>query len=1410
KNNQERIQTVSYKLSRKCVALALATANGNLILRFEENAKTNIRILPWLRNPQYAIRAMTFSPDGKWLVCVCINSVLFIVPALTLVKPKSLSGHPLWSIYDLTEITDTEISGNATCVVWWYSMDNKHLAIVGCEDGEVVFIDLVLRRKVTGFKLDNTTIKSMDIVRDFSETASYLLIHTVDYSLRMMLELIEKRSDLNSLKSMLHLDELQYRALLSEIKYSRRDTVITLQSGKGRHYLVSHNYKTNQVQIYDPEIDKQPLFEFKIFTGASHLCWNNKLMFTVTSEEWNRKLYILSSRLAEVNKQNNDFNYDSIIQSFQMPREDIIQIFIKEEAIPFAYTTGFQSENVALPTCVIVTSCGIYECRQRLHAEDILLELILSSAYKDYQRAEKFGFALHLDIDRIYQIAAEEKLESKCYTQCQKLLKRSRAEPVNVVRAFYRRDRISDSVIYLKQVSANLKDRGTRSVIKISNTTAFCYIMQLLIQAANGKSGHALRESFSQFLKRNESFTTEFVLKKLILTGFTDFIFEVAKTRGEIVFVMGSIVDRGHMHINIAAQDFLFTNHLITDVCRICNGALLRSMSMGSFIKFLLSEEDLFPRYFEYVRFLLPTLDPAILTFLAQQLDPLSTSLKCWQDEVAVIRQCLSNLCYSGVMVELFLIVLVGLSSKKHTSLLRKKDLAKVKSMSCGPAHCAIVVENEVHTLSYGLNHDGKLNKQDGFLMSVIRLSPFEKIAIKEVSCGAEHTVALTKQGVIYGWGSSSFGQLGSEAGCCYQQPSLIGFFNNPCITVACGFYHTLTITDDHSLWSWGWGIHGQLGHSRYENCHIPSLVKPDDCQHWCPIKISAGYAHSAVLTEKGSVYTFGSNIYGQCGLSFELRKQVKPRLINSFESARLLNCGPFHMAVVTYDEITFVWGRSQQDNLKKSLNPQSYDRLQKNLYLGDGKEFHVFEPKQVLIPTRGKILQVSCGLDYTIVLVKGGSVFIIRRGCIKEVATNSRSWNGPKNIQSVCGGYFYSVLTDDLGRAWVIDQIFDDVKCRIVKNITTTSGIDERKSLNDIEQDGTKLITKVDSSNNNLESDISFKPYNYDSVGIALSMLKGIYNNENLIRFCIDGMHWEFVSKLFDNCNLIPQTYRYQLKAILQHHNEGIVDRMITVTKECLQNYAGMVSDNKQTEIERLGSWLVGEIFNAWKVVNMPNEAIENILMDYLEVLSRCLIYLLYKQSHNGNVNIHSHMNRKIFTPSMCFNVKFINVALQMLENDKLSYAEVYQARFRSHSSNDGLIARHFCRDTGKNFDTYKRRWQQVANNVDKDISYEQCLSVSPALKRVSSGSSFDILRRDEDDVESRNIVIFGCGHSYSRDYFDSHVLKGYLDRSKLRDDKEATFSKTLIRLYSRAVTEQKIPSACIICVSKILSALK
>ena len=79
------------------------------------------------------------------------------------------------------------------------------------------------------------------------------------------------------------------------------------------------------------------------------------------------------------------------------------------------------------------------------------------------------------------------------------------------------------------------------------------------------------------------------------------------------------------------------------------------------------------------------------------------------------------------------------------------------------------------------------------------------------------------------------------------------------------------------------------------------------------------------------------------------------------------------------------------------------------------------------------------------------------------------------------------------------------------------------------------------------------------------------------------------------------------------------------------------------------------------------------------------------------------------------------------MLEKNQLSYVEVYKSRNRSNPSSDYEIVRYLNHDAGKCFDTYKRRWQQVINNIDKDIPHEQCLSVSPTLKRANGNSSFD-----------------------------------------------------------------------------------
>ena len=51
------------------------------------------------------------------------------------------------------------------------------------------------------------------------------------------------------------------------------------------------------------------------------------------------------------------------------------------------------------------------------------------------------------------------------------------------------------------------------------------------------------------------------------------------------------------------------------------------------------------------------------------------------------------------------------------------------------------------------------------------------------------------------------------------------------------------------SVYSWGWGVHGQLGHGNVEDAVIPTKVKALTQLH--VTHIQAGYCHSVVLTEQ-------------------------------------------------------------------------------------------------------------------------------------------------------------------------------------------------------------------------------------------------------------------------------------------------------------------------------------------------------------------------------------------------------------------------------------------------------------------------------------------------------------------------------------------------------------------------------
>ena len=75
-----------------------------------------------------------------------------------------------------------------------------------------------------------------------------------------------------------------------------------------------------------------------------------------------------------------------------------------------------------------------------------------------------------------------------------------------------------------------------------------------------------------------------------------------------------------------------------------------------------------------------------------------------------------------------------------------------------------------------------------------------------EIHCGAAHTVAVTRNGTVYSWGSGANGRLGhgnfTKAS---YKPQLVKSFigKHKILKIACGSWHTAAIAKSGVLFTW-------------------------------------------------------------------------------------------------------------------------------------------------------------------------------------------------------------------------------------------------------------------------------------------------------------------------------------------------------------------------------------------------------------------------------------------------------------------------------------------------------------------------------------------------------------------------------------------------------------------------------
>lgn len=183
---------------------------------------------------------------------------------------------------------------------------------------------------------------------------------------------------------------------------------------------------------------------------------------------------------------------------------------------------------------------------------------------------------------------------------------------------------------------------------------------------------------------------------------------------------------------------------------------------------------------------------------------------------------------------------------------------------------------------------------------------------VKAIACGGKHSMAVSRKGEIFTWGSGSSAQLGLGRITDVYEPtgivSLNGVFDcaagddySACLVAPIGEGESAVFAEAGSVWTWGSCEAGKLGHEGMSSgtCSTPKRVRLSS-----PISKLAcgtlkkgsrskertsnrqilffkslfefiGRSHMVVASPNGDVFTWGAGYYGRLGIGSSANSSV-------------------------------------------------------------------------------------------------------------------------------------------------------------------------------------------------------------------------------------------------------------------------------------------------------------------------------------------------------------------------------------------------------------------------------------------------------------------------------------------------------------------------------------------------------
>jgi alpha-tubulin suppressor-like RCC1 family protein len=210
-------------------------------------------------------------------------------------------------------------------------------------------------------------------------------------------------------------------------------------------------------------------------------------------------------------------------------------------------------------------------------------------------------------------------------------------------------------------------------------------------------------------------------------------------------------------------------------------------------------------------------------------------------------------------------------------------------------------------SLVHGMGVLGHGNGETYLSPKLVQSLVDDHCSVQDVVLGESHTTVLTTEGEVLTTGASSYGRLGngetSEDSLYFDAVEIL--HDNNVIQIAGGKSFTLALTKEGVVYGWGRNHKGQLGTGfgmavdMYSMEQIPTPIDGDELINRTVTRIAAGSNHAACITTSGELFWWGMSL------------NLEPVRVAEVLHTKIIDvaCGQDYTMALSEDHHIYIWG---------------------------------------------------------------------------------------------------------------------------------------------------------------------------------------------------------------------------------------------------------------------------------------------------------------------------------------------------------------------------------------------------------------------------------------------------------------------------------------------------------------------